>query len=82
MKTLLVTLLLSCTFLSFGNDEKQDVKKTSIEYVYVCNGPSATKYHKTKNCRGLSRCSTNIEKISKSDAVKKGRSACKICYKY
>lgn len=80
MKTLLVTLLLSCAFLSFG-DAKKEVKKTTVEYVYVCNGPSATKYHRIKNCRGLSRCSTEIEKISKSDAIKKGRCVCKICCK-
>ena len=81
MKKLLVLLLLSFFCLSFVDSEKKETKKTTVEYVYICNGPSSKKYHKTENCRGLTNCSTKKEKIDKNSAIKKGRTACKICYK-
>lgn len=37
-------------------------------------------YHKSKNCRGLSRCLSKIEVVTLDKAVKKyGRKPCKIC---
>ena len=50
------------------------------ETVYICNGTYATKYHKTKTCGGLNNCKGTITSIDKSDAVKKGRTACLRCY--
>lgn len=44
--------------------------------VYVCNGPKATKYHYKENCRGLSRCSTKIEKTTLKKAKDNGRTLC------
>ena len=50
--------------------------------VYICTGPQSERYHKTNTCRGLSKCSTKIIKVTQEDAVKKyNRTPCKICYK-
>jgi hypothetical protein len=46
------------------------------DFVYICKGPSATKYHYTPKCRGLKNCSTDIYKITKAEAVKEGRGLC------
>ena len=45
-------------------------------YVYICKGPSSTKYHYGKTCRGLSNCSTDIYKITLAEARKMGRGLC------
>lgn len=68
--------------LPTAQSPQKTVKKNddTAQYVYICNGPASKKYHKAKNCRGLTRCSTATEKISQKEAVKKGRTACKICY--
>lgn len=85
MKTLLITLFIFLATSVFAQDvKKQTTKqlaKTSVENVYICNGSSSKKYHKIEKCRGLSNCSTKTEKITKDAAIKKGRTACKICYK-
>jgi hypothetical protein len=47
-----------------------------VSDVYICNGPKATKYHLKKDCRGLNRCSTEIEKVSLEAAKKDGRTLC------
>lgn len=49
-------------------------------YVYICTGPQSKKYHKTENCRGLSKCSGTIKKITLDEAKKIKRTPCKICY--
>lgn len=84
MKTLLTLIFLIASTLVFAQDSKKiakDSTKTVVENVYICNGGSSKKYHKIEKCRGLSNCSTKIEKIKKDAAIKKGRTACKICYK-
>jgi len=48
--------------------------------VYICTGGSSVCYHKTSDCRGLSRCSREIIPVSLEDAQKDGRRPCKICY--
>lgn len=49
--------------------------------VYICNGPKSVAYHLTNECKGLSRCSTNIQEVSENFAIKKGRRLCRICGK-
>ena len=49
--------------------------------VYVCLGPSATKYHSNRDCRGLCNCSQNIVTMRESDARRNGRTRCGFCYK-
>lgn len=69
MKAIFLFLLFSFGHLSNSNSllEKE---------VYICNGKSSTKYHLIKNCKGLERCSTEIEKITLSEAKKKKRTLC------
>ena len=50
-------------------------------YVYLCEGPASKVYHASPDCRGLSRCSTKIYKVTQEEAVKMGRRPCKIEYK-
>jgi hypothetical protein len=51
---------------------------SGTNYVYICSGYSATKYHAYSNCRGLNRCKGEIYKKSIKEA--NGYSPCKICY--
>lgn len=48
--------------------------------VYICTGNNAYRYHNSKNCRGLNRCSADIKSVSLEYAKSIGRSPCKICY--
>jgi hypothetical protein len=48
--------------------------------VFLCNGPYSKVYHKTSDCRGLAKCSTSIESIEVSTAVKRNRRECRYCY--
>lgn len=68
MKSLIISLL----FLYPGY---------SSNHVYICTGPNAYAYHKTRNCRGLRRCTGEIKEISLAQAKKENRKACKLCYK-
>lgn len=73
-------LLLLSLALFVGSNTPIEVKTQGTE-VYICTGSSATKYHKSSNCRGLNRCSGSILKLSMSSAKAKGYYPCKICYK-
>jgi hypothetical protein len=50
------------------------------DQVYICKGPSSKVYHKSDRCKGLSRCSTEVSKVTIEEAKKLGRRACKIEY--
>ena len=50
-------------------------------YVYICTGPDAYSYHKSQTCRGLNKCSAEIESVTLTYAKAKKRTSCKICYK-
>ena len=49
------------------------------QYIYVLEKTS-TKYHSDPDCRGLYRCSGEIEEVSEEEAEDIGRTPCKICY--
>ena len=50
--------------------------------VYICLGPTAYSYHKTKDCTGLRRCSKEIILVERSTAIKKyNRDSCGYCYR-
>lgn len=53
---------------------------SSTNYVYICTGGYATKYHSSASCRGLNRCGGDIIKVSEAEARNRGRTPCKICY--
>lgn len=44
--------------------------------VYICNGKYSKKYHYKDDCRGLSNCSTKVEKTTLKAAKDKGRTLC------
>ena len=54
--------------------------KVTPENVYVCISKTGHKYHNNENCRGLKRCTHEIRKVTKAQAMKLGYTACKICY--
>lgn len=49
------------------------------DLVLICDSRGAKVYHNYQ-CRGLSNCTHKIIKINKSDAIRMGRRACKVCY--
>ncbi|TKC12766.1 hypothetical protein FA048_03870 [Pedobacter polaris] len=67
MKSLLFFLF----FLSSGN-----CKETTPTTVYLCNSPSAKKYHYKSDCRGLSNCSYKIVKTTLEKANKDKKTLC------
>ena len=56
------------------------VSCAASEQVYICTGPSATKYHDSDECWGLNRCKSRIKKVSIEEAEEMGYDPCKICY--
>lgn len=49
------------------------------DYVYICTSPKAEVYHSDPDCKGLSRCSYDVDMIDREKAAK-FRRPCKICY--
>ncbi|UZO81539.1 hypothetical protein NBT05_03465 [Aquimarina sp. ERC-38] len=50
---------------------------TKIEAkVYICKGKGSKRYHYRQSCRGLSRCSSGIYKVSLQEAKQIGRTLC------
>jgi hypothetical protein len=45
--------------------------------VYICMGKGSKKYHYTKSCRGLSRCSTKTYEVTLKKAKEMGRTLCR-----
>ena len=50
--------------------------EVSETYVYICKGPNSKVYHYTPHCRGLRKCSTELEKLTLREAKEKGRKLC------
>lgn len=48
--------------------------------VYICTGPKSKRYHRFSGCKGLKRCSDEIQAIPFSRAKALGRTPCKWCY--
>ena len=59
---------------------KHKTTQTSEKMVYICTGPSAYRYHSRSSCRGLNRCSDDIERVTISEARDLGRTPCGYCY--
>lgn len=47
---------------------------------YVCTGPSATRFHKRRNCFGLNSCTETVMRISAYEACRQGYTPCQRCY--
>lgn len=55
-------------------------RSSATNTVYVCTGPSSTKYHCFEDCLGLSRCSGDVEEMDLEEAEDEGYEPCKRCY--
>lgn len=82
-----IILMASCSSSSKKPDDVEPEKKESVvksdaysENVFICTGSSSKRYHCDRDCKGLSRCSGEIEEISEDEAEDMGRTPCKICY--
>lgn len=73
-------LLLLFLILTPNEGEVGDVCSSDVT-VYICTGPQSKKYHATKDCRGLNKCSEDIISVSLAKAKSMGRGPCGICYK-
>lgn len=73
MNKLILTIVLSLFGIASTNNS--EVK------VYICQGSWSECYHKTKDCEGLERCTTNLREITLEEAKKMGRRPCGYCYK-
>lgn len=68
-------LVIFLSILGVATTEQTDTK------VYICQGSMSECYHKTKDCRGLENCSTDIKEITLEQAKQLGRRPCGYCYK-
>ena len=49
--------------------------------VYICDSKTAKAYHKDEDCRGLSRCTHAVVKVTKKVAEENySRAQCHVCY--
>ena len=67
MKTLLLL------FVLFSNSK---CPTTPTTFVYICDSPSAKKYHLKENCKGLRSCQHRIVKITLEQAKRRGKTLC------
>ncbi len=49
---------------------------TSSSDVYICISKTASKYHLSESCKGLSRCTHQVKKTSKDEAKRLGYTLC------
>jgi hypothetical protein len=81
-KLFLSLFLAIALFTSFSSHPLLMAAATSqTDSVYLCEGPYSKVYHASPDCRGLSRCSTKIYKVTLALALKEGRRPCKIEYR-
>ncbi|HLU86113.1 MAG TPA: hypothetical protein VKZ44_00050 [Taishania sp.] len=52
------------------------ISGTNNTDVYICVSPNAKKYHQTKNCSGLQRCTHEIRKVTLKEAKDRGYTNC------
>lgn len=64
----------------YDSEENYKERNNVTGVVYICTGETSTKYHSDPDCKGLSRCSGEIEEVSEEEADDMGRTPCKICY--
>jgi len=75
MKNLILSFLITVSSLTVSAKVKPDS-------VWLCMGPYSHSYHNTEYCKGLTKCSTKLKKVSLDDAINKyHRKACHYCYK-
>lgn len=77
IKTALALMVAACSISACAPERTQ----SQTEKVYVCHGPKSKRYHRTPNCKGLCRCSTDIRQMTRQEAEAKHYTPCRICYK-
>jgi hypothetical protein len=70
MKKLIILLAIISLPTSYG------FTTLVLSDVYICVSKTASKYHFSQNCKGLSRCTHTISKVTVKDAKSKGYSLC------
>jgi len=65
----IILLLLSVILISADSLTRHSESKK----VFICDSESATKYHLKANCKGLEKCDHDVLKITKEEAIKKGK---------
>lgn len=71
---------ISCSLCDAVKCSRYDTDSNDDGFVYICTGETSTKYHCAPDCRGLSRCSGEVEEVTEGEAEDMGRTPCKICY--
>ena len=71
-----IAFIIGIGVISLSFQEKKQEK--GEQKVYICNSVSSARYHYHKNCRGLSKCKSNIKVTTKKKAEKFGRTLCEI----
>lgn len=69
----------SASLTSCGNNQHHEREESDAGCVYVCSGPQAKRYHSTRDCYGLSRCSGEIVETTVEEAEDNGRTPCRMC---
>jgi hypothetical protein len=78
MKRLILVFALLAN-ISIGN-ALSIAHRTKTDSVFICKSKSAYAYH-AYECRGLARCTHQILKVSKAEAIKMGYKPCGYCYR-
>lgn len=65
---------------SYTEYDERITKCYNQSETYICTSKGSITYHKTKDCKGLNRCSKQIKTVSIEQAKRMGRRECKICY--
>lgn len=82
MKKLLLLLASAALLTGCGSAVVQTSdEETNGEIVYICTGHMSECYHEDPDCRGLIRCSRDIEEITIEEAEEMGRRPCSFCYR-
>ncbi len=59
---------------------KNGTNRKSVESaVYICDSKTSYAYHSSTDCRGLSRCTHGVVKLTRKEADQ-SRTPCKWCY--
>lgn len=80
MKTVIVIFSLLINANIYNASPIKHFVKASVDSVYICVSKTGHKYHSNRDCTGLAKCTHEIRKVTKAQAIKMGYSACKICY--
>ena len=80
MKKLFFFLAFALIASTVSVSQHYEITTNQSATVYVCTSVYATKYHCTKDCRGLGNCKSNKVSISESEALRQSRSKCGICW--